>query len=194
MGTRGFVGFIVDGDEKVAYNHLDSYPPGLGVAVLTWLRVARDNVPALREQVKKLQVVDPDSTPTGQDIERLSEYADTSVSRGRLDDWYTLLRETQGNPHAILEAGVIEDASGFPADSLFCEYGYLVDLDAEVFETYQGFQTSPHNRGRFAALPLPREYTATPDYYPVALAASWPLAELPSEEELCTALGCGDEA
>lgn len=38
MGTRGFVGFVIDGQEKIGYNHFDSYPDGLGVDVLSWLR------------------------------------------------------------------------------------------------------------------------------------------------------------
>lgn len=32
--TRGAVGFRVDGVDKVTYNHSDSYPGGLGAAVL----------------------------------------------------------------------------------------------------------------------------------------------------------------
>lgn len=38
MGTRGTWGFVADGDEKLTYNHFDSYPDGLGVDVLDALR------------------------------------------------------------------------------------------------------------------------------------------------------------
>jgi hypothetical protein len=187
MGTRGFITFVVDGGEKTAYNHFDSYPDGLGVDVLTWLRAARDSVPALREQAKRLRVVDPESSPTPEDIERLRKYANPNVSTRELDEWYVLLRETQGNPHAMLDAGVIEDAANFPADSLFAEWGYVIDLDAETFEVYEGFQTKQHSKGRFADREFRKVTSAsgsTCTYYPVKLVASWPFAELPSDDEL----------
>ena len=38
MGTRGIVGFVSGGQEKLTYNHSDSYPSGLGVAVLEWAK------------------------------------------------------------------------------------------------------------------------------------------------------------
>ena len=39
MSTRGFIGFVIDGTEKIAYNHYDSYPSALGLNVLHWLHV-----------------------------------------------------------------------------------------------------------------------------------------------------------
>jgi hypothetical protein len=38
MGTRGTWGFVLDGEEKLTYNHFDSYPDCLGVEVLDALR------------------------------------------------------------------------------------------------------------------------------------------------------------
>jgi hypothetical protein len=76
----------------------------------------------------------------------------------------------------MLDAGVIEDASNFPADSLMAEWGYVVDFDAERLEVYRGFQTSPHDKGRFAAC------EGRDGYYPCALVASWALSELPDEK------------
>lgn len=182
MGTRGFVGFVVDGVEKIAYNHFDSYPSGLGIDVLAWLRIAGD-LNAAREAAQALRVVDPESEPTDEDIERLGGYLNSNVGERReRPDWYQLLRETQGNPAAMLDAGVIEDAANFPLDSLFAEWGYIVDFDAEVFEVYQGFQHAAHDRGRFAH----REPNVRPasgaEYYPCALVCSWPLDALPDEK------------
>lgn len=175
MSTRGFVGFVINGAEKIAYNHCDSYPAGLGIDTLTWLRGVDPEV--LEGQARALRVVDPDSVPTDDDQRQLAEWADTSVGEQSLDDWYCLLHKTQGNPALILRAGVIEDAGAFPCNSLFAEWGYLVDLDRGVFEVYEGVQQSPHDRGRFAGRP-----SACDGYAPVALAASWPLAELPDDK------------
>lgn len=176
MGTRGFVGFVVDGTEKIAYNHSDSYPDGLGTDVLGWLRKA--HLGGARRKAAELRVAAPDSQPTADDVERLRGYADMGVGTQQADDWYVLLRHTQGKPAAMLDAGVIQDGSAFPRDSLFAEWGYVVDFDAETFEVYEGFQKAWHTKGRFAHLePLSGE-----SYYPVALVASWPLHALPTDE------------
>jgi hypothetical protein len=202
MGTRGFFGFVIDGVEKIAYNHFDSYPSGLGKEVLSWCwanrhaltcDIHRGEVGGPVDLARKLQVVDPNSSPTAEQIERLKGYANLNVGEQVLDDWYALLRETQGKPAEILKAGYMEDAGTFPQDSLYAEYGYLVDLDAQVFEAYRGFQDSPHDKGRFATREK-QTYTGC-EYWPCALVASWSLEELPSEDELDAAFnkGGGDE-
>jgi hypothetical protein len=180
MSTRGFVAFVVDQTEKIAYNHWDSYPDGLGVDVLAWLRAV--DLESVARQVRDLRVVDPGSTPTAADVERLAKWTDTDVGKQSTDDWYCLLRRTQGNPAAMLEAGVIENASQFPADSLFAEWGYVVDFDQGVFEVYRGFQEQPHDRGRFAHL------AGEGGYQPVALVASWSLGDLPDVDRFLAAI------
>jgi hypothetical protein len=185
MGTRGFITFVVDGQEKTAYNHWDSYPDGLGVRVLAFSREAARHPAALREAAKRLRVIQADEKPTAEDVERLAPYTDLGVSNQSTDDWYCLLRATQGDPAAILEAGIIEDAGNFPLDSLFAEWGYVIDLDGDgVLEVYRGFQTAPHDKGRFAS----REGGEPSEYYPVTLAARFALASLPSEEQFLAAL------
>lgn len=187
MGTRGFITFVTGGEEKTAYNHWDSYPEGLGVKVLKFLTASLDSVSALKERALALRVVSPDSKPSPEDIARLGKFADTGVGTQSLDDWYVLLRQTQGEPALMLEAGVIEDAGYFPRDSLFAEWGYVIDLDKEAFEVYRGFQKAPHQDGRFADREV-FEHTAVGTYYPVRLAGSWPFSALPQEPEFLSAL------
>ncbi len=195
MGTRGFITFAAGGQEKTAYNHWDSYPEGLGVTVLSWLRSALESdAEGTAQAARELRVVSPDSRPEPEDIARLGSYADESVSSRQLTEWYVLLRATQGSPELMLKAGVIEDAGSFPGDSLFAEWGYVIDFDAQVLEAYEGFQKAPHNRGRFAAMePENLARGALGPYYPVALAASWPFSALPSNEEFVKALSRGSE-
>lgn len=179
MGTRGFVGFVVDGVEKIAYNHFDAYPEGVGKDVLDWLRTV--DVDEVIEQVRQLRVVSTDSIPTAEDVEELKRFHNGSVGeRSDWTSWYQLLRETQGNAAAILDAGVLEDSKEFANDSLMCEWGWLVDLDAKTFEAYRGFQTSRHDKGRFAGRLVSG---GSEGYYEVALAGSWPLDSLPNTEE-----------
>lgn len=196
MSTRGFIGFVVDGTEKIAYNHHDSYPSGLGLDVLNWIRA---NLHALTcdlhrsesggpvSLAQQLRVVEPDSEPTDADIERLKGSWDPTVGERRdRPDWYQLLRHNQGDLAATLAAGVIEDGSDFPADSLFAEWGYLVDLDAQVFEAYRGYQKAPHEAGRFAGR------SGRDGYYPCTLAGSWRFDALPTEDAFVAQLE-GDE-
>lgn len=186
MGTRGFVGFVADGVEKIAYNHWDSYPEALGVGVLTWLSGC--DLDRVRLQARALRVVAQDSEPTEEDVRRLARWTNLTVGARDEKDWYCLLRETQGRPGEILEAGVLCDAGQFPRDSLFAEWGYVVDFDASVFEAYRGLQKQPHSRGRFASRETWTYGSPTTTYYPVALAVSWPLGDLPTEEEFLDAL------
>jgi hypothetical protein len=181
MGTRGFVGFVADGTEKIAYNHFDSYPEGLGKDVLTWLTgvvAVEAGIETLTETARQLRVVDPRGEPTDEDIGGLRQYQ--------------LLRETQGDPQAMLAAGVVEDAHDFPLDSLFAEWGYVVDLDAGVFEAYKGFQHEAHGEGRFAGR-TPSSGRVATGYHPCRLVATWPLSALPTPEDFVRQLEPSDE-
>lgn len=188
MSTRGFISFAVDGETKTAYNHHDSYPEGLGRDVLSWLRTA--DLDAARELARALRAVDQDSEPTDEDVAALLRFYDPNVGgRSERPTWYQLLRRTQGDPGAMLEAGVIEDSSEFPADSLFAEYGYVVDFDQQVLEAYEGFQERDHSDGRFHAMPQVEN-----GYFPVRLVASWPLSKLPSDSEFVEQIEAAESA
>jgi hypothetical protein len=190
VGTRGFIGFIIDGQEKITYNHFDSYPSRLGMTTLEWLRSA--DVNEVAEQVRALRLISQDDPVPPEDIERLRKFTDLMVGNQSTSDWYCLLRGTQGDPSAILEAGVMIDSHEFPSNSLLAEYGYVVDLDESRFEVYRGFQQAPHQLGRFATREV-RPYSSGQVYYPCALTVSWPLSDLPSEQEFEEALAEPDE-
>lgn len=181
MGTRGLVGFVIDGEVKAAYNHFDSYPSGKGIEVLRQLRGMLDSVEATRQAARKLRLVTDDIPPTDDEIHALLPNADTGVSTGAVTEWYVLLRELQGNLLGYLQAGVMEDGSAFAGDSLFCEWAYLIDLDAERFEVYRGFQKARHDQGRFANLPPDDRDGPAHTYWPIALVASWGFSHLPTD-------------
>jgi hypothetical protein len=166
MGTRGFVGFVADDEEKISYNQFDSYPTGLGASVMLWAE--RVDLAAARKEAEALRVVTDTEPPTKADIRRLRPYMDDSTADP--PDWYALLRGTQGNPEAILACGYIEDASEFPMDSLFAEWGYMVNFDTGQLEIYRGFQEKPHHGGRFADREQARD-----GFWPVKLIATFPL-------------------
>lgn len=60
--------------------------------------------------------------------------------------WYQLLRETQGDPAAILRAGVIADGSRYVG----VEWRYLVDFDAQTLVGEDAYDEN--NKGELAVL------------------------------------------
>ena len=190
MSTQGFLAFVAAGEEKTTYNKNSSQPCYLGVRVLAWLRDAMLLPASLRAKILELRVVDPDldDPPTNDDLLVLGLYLDAaSIDGGRAGDWYRLLRDLQGDPAAILQAGRAVEAAEFPFDSLYATWGYVIDVDAGTFEVYRGSQRRPHRLGRFAG----RGTALHPGYgrfHPVALQASWPLDDLPSDEQFLQAL------
>lgn len=162
MGTRGLLGVVVDGVVKATYNHFDSYPDALGLAVLEY--VQQTNLERDTQKARDLKLVKEATPPTKEEIKKLEKYADPFVSSGNKKEWYVLLRETQGRLREILDCGYMVDSIAFAKDSLFCEYGYVVNFDKQVVECYRGFVKEPHKDGRFAS--------KTPNkdgYYPIRL-------------------------
>lgn len=182
MGTRGAIGFYIDGRTIATYNHFDSYPEALGNAVVRDLRglLQRYSVDALKNKVRALRIVtNENETPSAVDIARFRRFRNAAVSTG--EDWYSLLREMQGELAKYVEAGVIIDSTAFLKDSLFCEWAYLLNLDDQCFEIYRGFQRKRHHKGRYDA-PKRRgwkpQYKGQHYYYPVALVVSVPFADI----------------
>lgn len=136
MGTSGNMAFVADGKTKAGYVHFDSYPSGLGADVLDWLHEAlNEQTGKALTQVRNLVVVNDETTPTPEQIEALKRYANTRVSSKQLDEWYVLLRETQGDPAATLEAGYMYGDTKIEPYRLgyFGEYTYVVNFDKRTF-------------------------------------------------------------
>jgi hypothetical protein len=55
MGTRGIIGFIQKGVYRGAYNHFDSYPRGLGDAIIKFILAHTDQ--ELEEMKYKVEQV-----------------------------------------------------------------------------------------------------------------------------------------
>lgn len=169
MDTRGIIGFHIDGErEVVVYNHFDSYPRHLGRIVGEFIASSRSDMDEVRGRVRQMTPVEYDQKPTVEQVEALvsAGFADLDVGSRSTDDWYCLLRNTQSNPAAILAAGLYMPYNDFALDSLFCEWGYIMDFDREVVEVYAGFQKSAHTEGRFAKRGNP---DGDRGYFPVRL-------------------------
>lgn len=176
------MGVRLNGRDRITYNHFDSYPDGLGTDIVEDIRtmLRQHSLDWVKEKVEALRMIDQNSKPDALAVLKLSQYADRGVRDGSLDDWYVLMRNVQGKLYDTLKVGYMIDSGAFMADSLFCEWAYIVNLDDMTFEVYCGFQEQPHQQGRYAGLSMPEQYAKGEDkYYPVALVKSYPLLDIP---------------
>ena len=143
MGTRGSVGIIFNNEEKIGYNHYDSYPSGLGNEILTFLK--------------------------GKTIDELKSIFSniTLVKNSDNDVW-------NWQNHSFNTEFL--DQHNFLNDSLFCEFAYIINLDTNKLEYYEGFNLDPNAPGRYAKNTLYKNDEKI--YYGVALIKEFDLIDL----------------
>lgn len=177
MGTRGIVGFRLDGEDRLAYNHFDSYPSGLGIEVVQQIdKMATMHF--LDDTVRDITLVTDETPITQKVIDRCTEITNLGVSRQSTYDWYCLLREAQGNLLAYLELGLMLDSNSFIKDSLFCEWGYIVNLDTAKLEVWRGFQKAPDPTNRYGQ----EAHDSHSSYYPCKMIAEFDLATVTEQD------------
>lgn len=156
MGTRGVCGFHKNGTDKIMYNHYDSYFGGLGNDVIEFCKST--SVQEMNNIFDKIILVKENDTPTNEQITECKKYVDTSVGEQTLTDWYCLLREAQGNLNAYKDdIKYMIDYARFLGNSLFCEYGYVINLDTNKLEIYVGFNKVEQNN-RYSKFANPKDY------------------------------------
>ena len=99
MGTRGLLGFITLGQRHSAHNYYYSYPKGLGKDIVDFiLSLTPEDFSTMARLVAEITWVEWRSKPSPELQERYqkSGFADLNVSKQSPEDWYCLLRKTQG--------------------------------------------------------------------------------------------------
>lgn len=187
MGTRGLQVVVSGGEVKVAnYNQWDSYPSGQGVDVLNFLRDKMK--PVFAENVSKCSwITEEEMKALWKTVGEISEDGMVSIEVSKkFSEKYPWLHRDCGSDifdHIQNADGGLQtrDALSFAADSLFCEWAYVVDLDKQTFEVYQGFNKTPLTQeDRFFS--LQKEGC---EYYPVKLVKSYSLSNLPDNDVFC---------
>lgn len=97
---------------------------------------------------------------------------------------------TEISIQTVLTKGKAYNANEFIGDSYACEWAYIINLDTEKLEIYEGSQKKNHNRGRYSHLrieskegfmhmgqPSMRRQQAT-THFPCALLTAIPLIDL----------------
>lgn len=203
MGTRNLTMVVHEKQTKIAqYGQWDGYPDGNGVKVLTFLRKAK--LDKFREKLKNVRF------RTAEDDKEIQSFME---SIGCKDGWMNTEQADKYHkayPYLSRDIGtdildlvynsngneiMVGDSTDFAADSLFCEWAYLIDLDKNVLECYMGFNTRPLGKPqRFSTLKIRDDYApSVGQYYPIRCIKKYPLDKLPTKRQFLKDLKQKDE-
>lgn len=200
------------------YGQWDGYPGGQGATIIKFINhlLLSGLIPQFKVQILKCKF---------RGKKENKERDEFMKSIGVKDGWMTgeqaaAYRAAYPLASRDLGAGILEailnstektiwldNESAFVADSLFCEYAYVIDLDKGNLEVYKGFNTKRVPKGqRFDSVPRnkepvktttvngsPRTKYALSKYYPVTLAKIYKLKELPTVDQMSADIDGPDE-
>lgn len=184
MGTRHLIAVQYNGKYKVAqYGQWDGYPSGQGAKVLEFLGSV--DLGEFKNKVKSLRWV----------RKGMMEKVFKEIGLPEEGGWMTMEQSAvfqEKHPEWSRDTGAdilplimemdklyLQNSIEFAGDGLFCEWAYVIDLDAEVFEVYSGFHKGPlPANGRFEKYDDP-----TSEYRPVSLLKIYKLNNLPTREQ-----------
>lgn len=187
MGTRGICGFKYQDKYYLMYNQYDAYPEGLGRDVVEFVNgvVYLAEFDKLKENVSKLKLVNNKIIPTQDQIKKYQKYSDINISRQTNQDWYCLFRKLQDGKilYEVLNGNVTDfyETNEFAKDSLFCEYGYVVNLDTMQVDFYNGYQKEPQKGNQFGEEEGKKPDGTPSGFFPIKLVGSMDFANLLTE-------------
>ena len=158
MSTRGVFIIRKDGAEKAMKILHDAYPDGAGVDIIDLVKTTDlDALCGCLTEYDEWDMPDPEETGCPDEPVPFS---------------YDICRLAVKNRKQIWTLAGTRD---YILDSLFCEYGYVLDLNREELLFFKGGQTKPQEENPYGTEP---EHPAgvKEAYYPCRLAAVFPLA------------------
>jgi len=194
MGTRNLTAVMVDGEYKIAqYGQWDGHPSGQGLRALEIMRETN------LEEFKKTLLCVRFLTQS-----EFKEIIDNHTDDGMITVGGEHEKYWEENPHlgrdigaGVLEvardgkASVFRNSLPFAGSSLFCEFAYVIDLDAGTLEIYEGFNQEKIIDGRFVS--DDPSLDASDGYEPVKLIKSYRLNDLPSNDDFIADFYPSDE-
>jgi len=192
MGTRNLICVVKNGEYKVAqYGQWDGQPSGQGVDILDFLRNEMDRA-KFKNQIEALSFATDDELK--QTWIEIGEEPNTMISVEVANKYKELYPEhSVDNGSGILR--LIQDSDrqlklrnsiDFAKDSLSCRWGYVIDLDKNLFEVYEGANKTPLDETeRFYTIQEKLKPITVLDtiYYPVKYVVGFDLDKLPTEKE-----------
>lgn len=182
MGTRNLTAVIYKGEPCIAqYGQWDGYPQGQGYTILDFLLSA--DLSVFKDKIEKyVSFIDEkkdkkylEKIDNTKDWDKKYPYLSRDMGGKILDYVYNLETKIK-----------VFNKYDFASDSLFCEYAYVIDLDKNTFEVYQGFNHEPLTaKDRFfsmtdeTSIDKRSKDTGNDKYHPVKLLLSFNLKKLP---------------
>ena len=154
MGTRGIYGYRKNKQDKLMYNHYDSYPEGLGQNMLEYIKMYSNK--EINDICDSIKFVENDKN-----------FQIQQEMKGKIQSREVYLSSFHKDSTILMP----ED-NGFIKDSLFCEWGYIVNLDTECLEVWRGFQIVSQKGNRYG------RKKNSDGYYPCRLMAEIPFDDL----------------
>lgn len=168
MSTRGVVGFRKDGQDKIMYNGSDSCPSYCGANVIRAIQEhSNEEFSRLFDQIL------------------LVKYGTPIAERDITPDFNELINNPRNTFHNDNYTCIIIDHHIFLQDSLYCEWGYIINLDENCLELWRGFQTKPQQNRYKLTKQQAREFEddkKTHSYYNCAIIAKWDLDAIRESE------------
>ena len=200
MGTRNLTMVIANGETKVAqYGQWDGYPEGQGAVALNFL--INNDLVEFKHKLNSVKFVNGAKEKEIQNWLNSMGCENGWMNGEQADEYkkrYPLLSRDNGADilqmimDSTEEINWVNDSSEFAGDSLFCEWAYVIDLDKNTFEVYEGFNNKPLTiEDRFYYLTAEadkenqrrKDYGSDSMYYPVKMIKSYNLNDLPLEAE-----------
>lgn len=177
MGTRSLICVVQNGEYKVAqYAQWDGNPSGQGHEAVEFI-LSSTNMDRLRNALSKVRFLEPE----GRDKEFLEQYNNNLKEPSNYSWFMNFITRDLGSKvltsiiNSTDEEILLKNTIDFAKDSLFCEWAYVVNLDNDTLEIYQGFNEQPVD-------PSERFYEENfvPDdgYYQVKLVKIYKFSEL----------------
>lgn len=167
MGTRGLIAVMLDGQYKVAqYCQWDMYPGGQGTQVLEFLHDKNNRLALLAGARHTVMWTIPEAKASGENLAQWSR-----------DVGADILKTVATSERGLILLNHID----FAADSVFCEYAYVIDFDKQALEVFKGFNERPLKpTARFGQMERPRHANGEVySHYPVRLLRRFYLNHLP---------------
>ncbi|MGL4209971.1 MAG: hypothetical protein ACRCRT_00350 [Cetobacterium somerae] len=173
MGTRGTYGFRKNNKDLLAYRHHDSDIDGAGRDMIEFIKGAgsiekihsiHDRLIAYDETLELREI------PEG----LLKQNKDVVNGFALKEELYAVFRWNQDLNIYLKypEVTLFPLHNSFIKNSLYCEYGYVINLDTNELELYEGFQNTPTKDNIYGT--EQNKY----GYYPCACKGKIPLEDI----------------
>lgn len=188
MGTRNLTMVISEGKTKIAqYGQWDGQPSGQGEIILEFL--LKCDLDKLKERVDKLrwatdkEIKKIDATKDWwEKYPFLSRDCGGEILSAVYDGTMTVSDKKKIGERIPVKVNVefLVNSEDFAAESLFCEWAYVIDLDKRTFEVYKGFNKKPlTEKDRFFKMSVKQGG----DYNQVKMVKKYSLDKLPTVKD-----------